>query len=225
MKILIIEDDPDLNWAITKYLSEEKYLCETASSYAQAIEKIDLYSYECIVLDLMLPGGDGMNLLKEIRKQNKEDGIIIISAKGSLENKVEGLKKGADDYLHKPFHLAELAARIQSVIRRKQFAGSNIINLNELSIDLLARTVTVNEKVVLLTKKELDLLLYFLGNRNRVISKNALAEHISGDMADMFDSYDYIYAHIKNLKKKLGDAGCANYIRTVYGSGYKWESV
>jgi DNA-binding response OmpR family regulator len=154
MKILIIEDEPELSSSIIKYLSGENYLCELASSFAEAIEKITLYDYECIILDLMLPGGDGMNILREIRRQGKGDGVIIISAKGSLENKLEGLKSGADDYLHKPFHLAELAARIQSVIRRKQFGSSNSVQEHEIHIDLLARTVKVNDTEVPLTKKE-----------------------------------------------------------------------
>lgn len=223
MKILIIEDEAILSKSISNYLSGENYLCEFAYTYQEAIEKIDIYEYDCILLDLTLPGGNGLKILEEIKRQQKEEGVIIISAKGSIEDKVDGLQLGADDYLAKPFHLPELAARIYSVIRRKKFHNTNILEQNELSIDLRSKKVTVNQQEVVLTRKEFDLLLYFVSNKNRVISKSALAEHLSGDIADMFDSHNYIYAHIKNLKKKLQEAGCTNYLKTLYGTGYKWE--
>lgn len=224
MKILIIEDEKELAKNIANYLQEENYLCEFAASYQKAFEKITTYSYDCVLLDLMLPGGDGMKILEELKKQNKQDGVIIISAKGSMDDKIKGLQIGADDYLAKPFHLPELSARIHSVIRRKQFGNSNKIVLNEMQIDILGKTLEVNGKPVNLTKKELDLLMLFVGNKNRVISKNALAEHLSGDLADMLDNHDFVYAHIKNLKRKLSDAGCDKYLKTVYGTGYKWEA-
>lgn len=223
MKILIIEDEPQLAQSISEYLSVENYLCELAATFAAATEKITLYDYDCILLDLMLPGGDGMKILEEIRRQQKQDGVIIISARDSYNDKIKGLQTGADDYLAKPFHLPELAARVYSVIRRRNFNNTNIIQQHELQIDLLARTVNINNKPVILTRKEFNLLLYFMGNANRVISKNALAEHLSGDLADMMGSYDFVYAHIKNLKKKLNEAGCDNYLKTVYGTGYRWE--
>lgn len=223
MKILIIEDEKELAQNIADYLSEENYLCEFAATYAQALEKINLYQYDCILLDLMLPGGNGLQLLQTLKDLNKEEGIIIISAKNATEDKVSGLKIGADDYLAKPFHLPELSARIYSVIRRKQFNNTNTIEQNELQIDILSKTVKVKNKAVNLTRKEFELLLFFIGNKSRVVSKSALAEYLSGDIADMLDNHDFIYAHIKNLKKKLTDAGCGNYLKTVYGSGYKWE--
>ena len=222
MKILIIEDETDLAQSIGAYLADENYLCEFAVNYNEALEKIDLYKYDCILLDLMMPGGSGIQILEELRAQNKQDGVIIISAKNSIEDKVKGLQVGADDYLPKPFHLSELAARIHSVIRRKQFGTVNIVAQNELKIDLLAKVVMVEGKAVPLTKKEFDLLLYFVSNKNKVISKTAIAEQLSGDVADMFDNYDFIYAHIKNLKRKLQDAGYGNYLKTLYGTGYKW---
>ncbi|QNL48748.1 response regulator transcription factor [Olivibacter sp. SDN3] len=222
MKILIIEDEQDLAQSIAEYLSEESYLCEFASTYHQALDKIENYHYDCILLDIMLPDGNGMKILKELKQQGKQDGVIIISAKDALDDKIQGLQIGADDYLTKPFHLAELTARIYSVIRRKQFGNSNTVQQNELQIDLLAKTVSVNNALVSLTKKEFNLLLYFIGNKNRVISKSTLAEHLSGDFADMLDSHDFVYAHVKNLKKKLNEAGCSNYLKTVYGTGYKW---
>lgn len=223
MKILIIEDETDLASSMTAYLSAQHYLCELAADYHQALEKINSYAYDCILLDLMLPGGSGMKILEWLKTQQKEDGVIIISAKNSLDDKINGLRIGADDYLSKPFHLPELAARIYSVIRRKNFANTNIIQQNELKIDLLSKSVTVHNKAVMLTRKELELLLFFISNKNRVVSKSALAEHISGDLADMLDNHDFIYAHIKNLKKKLSEAGCGNYLKTLYGNGYKWD--
>ena len=223
MKILIIEDEKELANDIANYLSDEDYLCESVSTFNEALDKIELYSYDCILLDLMLPGGDGLQILETLKQQYKQDGVIIISAKNAIEDKIRGLQIGADDYLSKPFHHSELAARIHSVIRRKQFDNVNVIEQNELRIDLLSITVKVNNTLVELTKTEFGLLLLFLGNKNRVISKSALAEHLSGDIADMFDNHSFVYAHVKNLKKKLTVAGYNNYLKTVYGTGYKWE--
>ncbi|MCO5287004.1 MAG: response regulator transcription factor [Chitinophagaceae bacterium] len=224
MKILIIEDEEELAKSIDQYLSAENYLCETVSTFSEAMAKVGIYEYDCILLDITLPDGNGLKILEELKKENKQDGVIIISARNSLDDKIKGLEIGADDYLTKPFHLSELTARIFSLIRRKQFSNANIIRHNELEIDLLARTVSVNHTGVSLTKKEFDLLIYFIGNKNRVLSKSILAEHLSGDFADMLDNHDFVYAHVKNLKKKLTDAGCEPYIKTVYGTGYKWES-
>ncbi|MEZ2445749.1 response regulator transcription factor [Chitinophaga sp. RCC_12] len=223
MKVLLIEDEQQLADSIIRYLSGEHYLCEHAKSYQQAYEKIHLYEYECILLDLMLPGGNGIKLLEQIKEENKDTGVIIISARDAIDDKIKGLQTGADDYLAKPFHLSELSARIYSVIRRRKFQNSNIIEQNELKLDLLAKKVQVHQQEVFLTRKEFDLLMYFLGNQNRVLSKNALAEHLSGDIADMLDDHNFVYAHIKNLKRKLSEAGCDNYLKTIYGTGYKWE--
>ncbi|MDW9379229.1 response regulator transcription factor [Chryseobacterium sp. JV558] len=224
MKILIVEDEAALTQSISEYLSGENYLCEAASTFSEAMNKIETFDYDCILLDIMLPDGNGLKILEEIKKQQKQDGVIIISAKNALDDKIEGLKLGADDYLTKPFHLSELMARVYSIIRRKQFSSSNVVKQNELQIDLLAKTVAVNDETISLTKKEFDLLIYFIGNKNKVISKSTLAEHLSGDLADMLDNHDFVYAHVKNLKKKLYDAGCGHYLKTVYGTGYKWES-
>lgn len=223
MKILIIEDETELAKSISEYLSGENYLCEFAATFKEAMDKIETYEYDCILLDIMLPDGNGLTILEELKKQNKQDGVIIISAKNALDDKINGLQLGADDYLTKPFHLSELMARIYSIIRRKQFNNSNVVKQNELQIDLLAKTVTINHQTIVLTKKEFDLLIYFVGNKNKVISKSTLAEHLSGDFADMLDNHDFVYAHVKNLKKKLYDAGCDHYLKTVYGTGYKWE--
>jgi DNA-binding response OmpR family regulator len=223
MKILIIEDEAELAESICSYLEGENYICEIAATFNEAYDKISLFYYDCILLDIMLPDGNGLRLLEELTKEKKQDGVIIISAKDSLEDKIVGLKIGADDYLPKPFHLSELSARIYSLIRRKQFDNTNKIQINELSIDLLAKSVLINNKTVSLTKTEFDLLLFLIGNKNRVISKAAVAEHLSGDMANMMDNFDFIYSHIKNLKRKLMEHGCNDYIKTVYGTGYKWE--
>lgn len=221
MKLLVIEDETDLAASITGYLSD--YSCETAATYAEALEKVQNSEYDCILLDIMLPGGDGIRILEAFKRLNRQDGVIIISAKNALDDKIKGLKTGADDYIAKPFHLSELAARIHSVLRRKNFSKTAVIVQQELSIDLLSKKVTVHGREIPLTKKELDLLLYMMGNKNRVISKSALAEHLSGDIADMLDSHAFVYAHIKNLRKKLTDAGYGNYLKNVYGTGYKWE--
>jgi DNA-binding response OmpR family regulator len=223
MKILIIEDETELARSIAEYLSEESYLCEFASNFSEAQHKIEMYQYDCILLDIMLPDGNGLKILETLKSQNKQDGVIIISAKNALDDKITGLQLGADDYLTKPFHLSELMARIYSVIRRKQFSNSNIVKQNELQIDLLSKSVSINDQIISLTKKEFDLLIYFIGNKNKVISKSTLAEHLSGDFADMLDNHDFVYAHVKNLKKKLYEAGCDHYLKTVYGTGYKWE--
>lgn len=224
MKILIIEDEKELAENIATYLKGENYVCEFAATYHDAISKTGIYDYDCILLDLMLPDGDGLKILEVLRKENKQDGVIIISAKDAIEDKITGLKLGADDYLPKPFHLSELGARIYSIIRRKHFGSTNSIQVNELSVDLLAKIARVNNRLVQLTKREFDLLLFLVGNKNKTISIAALAEHLSGDMADMLDNYDFVYSHIKNLKKKLTEAGCKNYIKTTYGMGYKWEA-
>lgn len=225
MKILIIEDEIELAKSISEYLSGENYICEFAATFNEAMEKIETFQYDCILLDIMLPDGNGLAILEELKRQNKQDGVIIISAKNALDDKIKGLQLGADDYLTKPFHLSELMARIYSIIRRKQFNNSNVVKQNELEIDLLAKTVTINNQTITLTKKEFDLLIYFIGNKNKVISKSTLAEHLSGDFADMLDNHDFVYAHVKNLKKKLYEAGCDHYLKTVYGTGYKWENI
>ena len=225
MKILVIEDEESLRESIISYLKGEGNICEIASTYWNAMEKINLYSYDCILLDLTLPGGDGLKILSEIKKMNKQEGVLIISARHSLDDKLHGLEMGADDYLVKPFHLSELKARIMAVVRRKNFSGSNIMSFNEINIDLLAMEVKLNEKLVTFTKKEYDLLIYFIANQGKVITKNAIAEHLWGDEIDMSDDFDFIYTHIKNLRKKLVEAGAKDYIRSMYGVGYKLENV
>ena len=220
MKILIIEDEKALSESIATSLRSQDYICEMAFDFNTALEKTELYEYDCILLDITLPGGSGLSILKTLRDNNKADGVLIISAKNSIDDKVEGLISGADDYLSKPFHLSELNARIAAIIRRKQFGGNSIIQFNTITIDTKAKTAAVNKTALDLTKKEFELLLYFVSNKRRVISKNAIAEHLWGD--EMEGNLDFIYTHIKNLRKKLVEAGDADYIRSVYGMGYKF---
>ncbi|MGN6567088.1 MAG: response regulator transcription factor [Flavipsychrobacter sp.] len=223
MKILIVEDQPTLNKSMVDYLSSQQYVCESVANFQDAREKIELYQYDCIVLDIMLPDGNGLQLLQLLKEANKLDGVIIISARNELDDKIMGLKLGADDYLTKPFHLSELSVRIAAIIRRKNMQGSNLLKFNELTIDVQAKTVAVNGKDLSLTRKEYDLLVYFIINKQRVLSKSAIASHLWGDDMDMADNYDFIYAHIKNLRKKLLDSGVHDYIKSIYGMGYKFS--
>ena len=222
MKILIVEDEHKLSDSIVTYLKSEKYLCEQAFDYNEALEKVRGYDYDCVLLDLMLPGGSGLDILRDIKRRNNPAGVIIVSAKDSLDDKVKGLEIGADDYLPKPFHLAELGMRVYAIIRRKEFGASNTLENNGIKINLLEKSVEANGRPVTLTKSEYDLLLFFIGNRNRVLSKGAIAEHLSGDFADMMDNFDFVYTHIKNLKAKLAQTGMPNCIQNLYGMGYKW---
>lgn len=224
MKILIVEDEPELRKSMVSYLSSEHYLCDEAADYKTALDKIESLDYDCILLDLGLPDGNGLAILRELKNNKKTEGVIIISAKDSIDDKITGLNLGADDYLSKPFHLSELGARVAAIIRRRNFEGSNLLQLNELTIDTAAKTISVHGTPVILTRKEYDLLVYLVSNKNRVISKNAIAEHLTKDEADVFDNFDFIYAHIKNLKRKLTQAGCNDYIKTVYGMGYKFQT-
>ena len=223
MKVLIVEDEKELSKSMVTYLKAESYSCELASDVKSALDKTEAYDYDCILLDITLPDGNGLTILKELKANKKADGVIIISAKNSIDDRIAGLNLGADDYLAKPFHLSELSARIAAVIRRRRFDGNTVLALNEIIIDTLAKTVHINNTTVDTTRKEYDLLLYLAANKNRVISKNAIAEHLSGGEADVFDNFDFIYAHIKNLKKKLTGAGCEDYIKSIYGMGYKFE--
>lgn len=225
MKLLIIEDELSLRESILAYFTGEGNICEAVSSYDTAMQKIKLYEYDCILLDLNLPGGDGMALLKELKVSNKKEGVLIISARNSLDDKLLGLNIGADDYLVKPFHLSELQARVTAIVRRKNFDGNNMIVFNEIQLDSMSKKATVNGTALTFTRKEYELLLYFLSNKGKVISKNAIAEHLWGDEMDLTDRLDFIYTHIKNLRRKLCDAGSKDYIRSMYGVGYKFEDI
>jgi DNA-binding response OmpR family regulator len=222
MKVLIIEDEKALSESILAYLQSEHYTCETALDFKAALEKISLYEYACIILDITLPGGSGLELLRELKVNHKAEGVLIISARNSLDEKILGLKAGADDYLTKPFHLSELAARVSAIIRRKSFDGKDSLRFGDLHLDLREKTVKINTHILDLTRKEYDLLLYFISNKNKVISKGAIAEHLWGDNMDMADNFDFIYTHIKNLRKKILQAGAPDHIKSIYGIGYKF---
>lgn len=221
MKILIVEDEPSLRELIQRSLEKERYVVEVAADFNSALCKIEDYDYDCVLLDIMLPDGNGLNLLEKLKAMHKRENVIIISAKDSLEDKVLGLELGADDYLPKPFHLAELNARIKSVIRRQHHDGEVDIRLGNIRILPDKYQVLIDEKEVELNRKEYDILLYFINRPGRLVNKNILAESVWGDHIDQVDNFDFIYAQIKNLRKKLKDAGATAEIKAVYGFGYK----
>lgn len=221
MKILVIEDDPSLQELIVTTLVRERFVVETASNHKTALQKIEDYTYDCVLLDIMLPDGDGLSILKELKLLNKRDSVIIISAKDSLEDKVSGLELGADDYLAKPFHLAELVARVKTIIRRNQSQGDIVLEIENMKIYPDEFRVDVENKTLDLNRKEYDILFYFINRIGRLINKNTLAESVWGDHADQVDNYDFIYAQIKNLRKKLQEANAGVEIKAVYGLGYK----
>lgn len=224
MKLLLVEDNEKLLELIEEALSAENFTCESASNYNAAHEKIGLYDYDCLVVDINLPDGSGLDLIKKCKAEKLEMGIIVISARNSLDHKIEGLDLGADDYLTKPFDVAELIARVKSIIRRRVFKGSNSIEFEDLMIDPENRDVTANGKKLKLTKTEYKILLFFLSNPNRVITREGIAEHVWGDNMDLADSFDFIYSHVKNLKKKIAATGYQIPLNTVYGTGYKLNS-
>lgn len=222
MKLLLVEDEKDLSHSICAYLEQGGYRCESAATYESAREKVSLYQYDCILVDINLPGGSGLEIVKLLKDMKSPAGIIIISARNSVDDKITGLDLGADDYIAKPFNLAELNSRIRSVLRRRNFEGSHEALFNEISINTPEQLVKVNASPVVLTKKEYDLLLFFVSNKNRVVTKETIATHLWGDDMDLADSYDFIYTHIKNLRKKLVEKGSRDYIRTIYGAGYRF---
>lgn len=221
MKILVIEDEIQLLEAIRESLLKEKYTVETAQDFTVAYEKIALYDYDCILLDIMLPGGSGFQILEKLKDMDKSENVIIVSAKDSLEDKLNGLALGADDYLTKPFHIAELNARIKAVLRRKKYDGKNEIVIGNVTLDIDERTLSIAGKNIHLNRKEFDILSYFLSNKNRLITKTALAEYVWGDEIDQADNLDFIYYQIKNLRKKLDDSNAEVVIEAIYGVGYK----
>jgi DNA-binding response OmpR family regulator len=224
MKLLIVEDNLKLLDAISETLVAEKFLCETSANYPDAHEKIFLYRYDILIVDINLPGGSGLDLIREIKTLNPETGIIVISARNSLDNKLEGFDLGADDYITKPFDMAELVARVKSLIRRRYFSGNSQVSVGEIVINTTTREVRAGNKKVDLTKSEFDILLFFFSNPGRVLTRESIAEHIWGDNMDLADSFDFIYSHIKNLRKKITETGCSNPIKSVYGIGYKFEA-
>lgn len=223
MKILVIEDNRELLGAVEDILRAEKYVCEVAADFHTALEKTALYRYDIVVVDINLPDGSGLELIKVIKKQNAATGIIVISARNSLDNKIEGLDLGADDYLTKPFDMAELVARVKALLRRRNFAGSSLASLGKITINTTSRQVKASGQRIELTKSEYDILLFFFANNGRVLTRESIAEHIWGDNMDLADSFDFIYSHIKNLRKKITATGCPDPIKMVYGIGYKFQ--
>jgi DNA-binding response OmpR family regulator len=222
MKLLIVEDELELLNSTCVYLQKEDFVCEPASNFFEAEDKLLSYNYDVVILDINLPDGNGLNLLKYIKEKSPETGVLIVSAKDSLDDKLKGLDLGADDYITKPFHLAELNSRVNSLLRRRKFEGNNNIIFEEIEIDPVAKIALVNAKPLDLTKKEYFLLLYFITNKNRVLTKEAIAEHLWGDNIDMVDNFDFIYTHMRNLRKKLKKSGANDYLQTIYGLGYKF---
>ncbi len=222
MKVLIVEDEKTLAESISNYLKQEGYLCEIALNFNQAEIKISGNDYDCIVLDLGLPDGNGLNLIKILKSNQSHDGILILSAKNSIDDKIKGLEIGADDYLTKPFHLSELNARIKSIFRRRNLSGNVEIVFNEIKINTEEKQVYVNSNTLNLTRKEYELILFFISNKNRVLTKQSIVEHLWGDNVVMADSFEFVYTHIKNLRKKMVENGGSDYIKTVYGLGYKF---
>ena len=225
MKILIIEDEKALQESIQSYLEHQGFVCETAADFVSGMEKVELYDYDCVVVDINLPKGSGLDIIRELKQMESKTGIIIISARNALEDKLNGLELGSDDYLTKPFHLSELSARIQAIIRRRTFKGSKSISFHEIRLDPDAQRVTVSGKPVTLTEKEYQLLEYFIANQRSVLTKAAIAAHNWGDEYEQVSNYDFIYTHIKNLRKKLIDAGAGDYIKTVHGVGYRFTDI
>ncbi len=208
---------------IVSYLEGEGYLCEHAGTVEMGTEKINLYEYDCMLLDIGLPDGNGLTLVRELKKCHPETGIIIISAKNSLDDKVIGLDLGADDYLTKPFHLSELNSRVKSLLRRRKFDGQKELIIDKIRILTEKRQVFVQDELLSVTKKEFDMLLFFISNPGRVLTKESIAEHLWGDFADSADSFDFVYSHIKNLRRKLLEKSGIDYFRNVYGTGYIFD--
>lgn len=224
MKLLIVEDESALLEEIKKFLENENYLCEVAGNFQEADEKLALYNYDVALVDITLPGGSGLQLIDKLKKQKTDTGIIIISARNSLDDKLTGLDLGADDYLTKPFHLAELNSRVKSLLRRRKFDGATTIVFNEIELLPDEGVVKIGSVNVQLTKKEFELLLFFISNKNRLLTRESIAEHLWGDNIDLADNFDFIYTHINNLRKKIFKAGGNDYVQTVYGMGYKFTS-
>ncbi len=224
MKILIVEDEKELVDDLNEFLDDQGYIIEVAPTTSVAREKIFVYQYDILILDLGLPDGSGLDVLKYVKKHKPQTGIIILTARDALDDKISGLDLGADDYMTKPFLLSELNARIKSIHRRRNFDGNSTIIFNEIEIDTDKMRVSINDQNLTLTRKEYELILYFVINKNKVLTKESIIEHLWGDHSDMFDSLDFIYTHIKNLRKKMQDMGGADYLKSVYGIGYKFET-
>lgn len=225
MKILIIEDEIQLMDSMYEFLQKSGMTCEKAMNLSEAISRINAMVYDCIVLDIGLPDGSGLRIIEEMAKKDNQTAIVIVSARNSLDDRLTGLNIGADDYVTKPFYMPELVARIKSVVRRRGYQEKNEILFNEIKVVPDEMIMYIKDKPVSLTKKEHELLLYLISNQNKVLTKESIAEHLWGDHAEMADSFDFIYSHIKNLRKKITDSGGNDYLKSIYGVGYKFVSA
>ena len=221
MKLLIVEDEPSLLELIERAMLSAGYVVETADDFISAETKIIGYSYDCILLDINIPGGSGLDLLSKLKEMGRAENVIIISARDSVDDRVAGLELGADDYLAKPFHMSELVARVRSVLRRGRTGGNLSVEFGNVSLDPTSRRVSVNNQELDLVKKEFDILFYFMQRPNHLVDKTTLAEAVWGDYADDMDSYHFVYQQIKNLRRKLDESNADIEIRSVYGFGYK----
>lgn len=221
MKVLVVEDEPAMLESIERALKQENAVVETATNLNDALDKALIYEYDCILLDINLPDGSGLKILQELKNRNKSDGVLILSARDSLDDKLEGLNLGADDYLTKPFHFSELIARVRSIVRRKKFDGNAIIEIGNIRVDVTNQSITIQREEVVLNRKEFAILMYLISNKGRLVSKTALAEHVWGDHIDESDSFEFIYSQIKNLRKKMNDLDSGIEIQSIYGVGYK----
>lgn len=221
MKVLVVEDEPEMLESIERALKQENAVVESAANLQEALDKALIYEYDCILLDVNLPDGSGLELLQELKNNNKSDGVLIISARNSLDDKLEGLNLGADDYLTKPFHFSELIARIRSIVRRKKFDGNALVEIGNIQVDITNQSVSIHSKPVTLNRKEFAILIYLISNKGRLVHKTALAEHVWGDNIDESDNFEFIYSQIKNLRKKMNDLNSGIEIQSIYGVGYK----
>lgn len=221
MKILVVEDEPELQASIERAFSQENAVVETVGNVTDALDKVVIYDYDCIVLDLNLPDGNGLRVLEVLKQEGKKEGVLILTARDSLEDKLAGLDLGADDYLTKPFHLSELIARVRSIIRRKRFDGNALVKIGNLQVDMNNQTVWLLDEALTLNRKEFAILTFLIANKNRLVQKTALAEHVWGDHVDEADNFEFIYSQMKNLRKKLNGSNSGIEIQSVYGAGYK----
>ncbi|MCB9298907.1 MAG: response regulator transcription factor [Lewinellaceae bacterium] len=224
MKLLIVEDDQELLSRMLRFFKREGYVCELANTYQEGYKKLNNYDYDCVLIDAGLPGRDGLRLVQMMREEDTQTGIILFAAGSPVEERIQGLEEGADDFLSIPFDLGELHARIKAVMRRKAGDYSKALSFGGLLIKLEERIVLADGLLVNLTRKEFEILVFLARNKNRVITKESIAEHLWGDYMEDAVSFDFIYAHVKNLRKKLADHGFSDYVKTVYGVGYKFEA-
>lgn len=224
MKVLLIEDNVELASSISAFLAREGYICEVSYNMRDALDKLISFQYDCVLLDIMLPDGNGLEILRFMRKEQVHSPVLILSAKNSLDDKIIGLEEGADDYLTKPFHMPELNARLRAIYRRKKLNGSNMIAFNEITLNIDTFEAWVNGTMLDMTRKEFDLLMYFMVNKNRVLSRQSIAAHLWGDYTDNLSNFDFVYQHVKNIRKKISAANGTDYIGTVYGLGYKFNT-